>query len=80
MTFLTTAKKDGLLPLPKKIEFDCSCPDYASMCKHIATVLYGVGTKLDQDPTLFFTLRNLDFDDLITKAIKQKSESLLKKI
>lgn len=74
-----TAKNKGLFPRPEEIDFNCSCPDYATMCKHIAAVLYGVGSKLDEDPSLFFTLRNVDIDDLITKAISQKSESLLKK-
>ena len=31
---------DGLFPVPKDIGFDCSCPDGARMCKHVAAVLY----------------------------------------
>ena len=31
----------GLFPTPKEIKFTCSCPDWASMCKHVAAVLYG---------------------------------------
>ncbi|MFN2355240.1 MAG: SWIM zinc finger family protein, partial [Desulfopila sp.] len=26
---------------------DCSCPDWATMCKHVAAALYGVGARLD---------------------------------
>ena len=36
----------GLFPAPKEIQFSCNCPDWASMCKHVAAVLYGVGTRL----------------------------------
>ena len=52
-------RKTGLFPSPKEIEFECSCPDWASMCKHIAATLYGIGARLDEDPTLFFTLRGV---------------------
>ena len=58
----------GLFPSPKEISFDCSCPDSASMCKHIAAVLYGVGARLDQQPELLFGLRHVDAKDLITEA------------
>lgn len=74
-----TAKGKGLFPAPKEISFDCSCPDYASMCKHVAAALYGVGKRLDENPALFFVLRNADVDELISKAIIQKSETLLSK-
>lgn len=58
----------GLFPAPKEIEFTCSCPDWASMCKHVAAVLYGVGARLDQQPDLLFTLRGVDAADLIVQA------------
>ena len=74
-----TAKKNGLFPSPKEIEFNCNCLDWASMCKHVAATLYGVGVKLDDDPKLFFLLRKVKIDDLITKALRDKSKKLLKK-
>ena len=55
----------GLFPRPKEIHFRCSCPDSASMCKHIAAVLYGVGSRLDQQPELLFRLRSVDEKDLL---------------
>jgi uncharacterized Zn finger protein len=58
----------GLFPAPKEIAFDCSCPDWASMCKHVAAVLYGVGARLDEKPELLFALRKVDEQDLIAKA------------
>lgn len=49
------------------------------MCKHVAAVLYGIGTRFDENPALFFILRNVDVDELISKAVVQKSEKLLSK-
>jgi uncharacterized Zn finger protein len=58
----------GLFPTPKEISFDCSCPDWASMCKHVAAVLYGIGARLDQQPELLFALRGVDAKDLVNQA------------
>jgi len=72
-------RNTGLFPSPKEIEFDCSCPDWASMCKHVAATLYGIGARLDEDPTLFFTLRGVDTAGLIKRTVSNKAEDLLKK-
>ncbi|MCW5202032.1 hypothetical protein VU12_03735 [Desulfobulbus sp. US4] len=69
---------EGLFPTPQEISFDCSCPDWASMCKHVAASLYGVGARLDEDPALFFALRQVNMDDLITQAVQDKTASILK--
>jgi uncharacterized Zn finger protein len=61
-------EKAGLFPSPKEITFTCSCPDWASMCKHVAAVLYGIGARLDEKPELLFTLRKVNHEDLIAKA------------
>jgi uncharacterized Zn finger protein len=61
-------QKTGLFPSPKDIIFTCSCADWASMCKHVAAVLYGIGARLDHQPELLFTLRKVDQQDLIAKA------------
>src|SRR5689334_17989918 len=50
-------QKTGLFPMPSELKFNCSCPDSARMCKHIAAVLYGIGARLDKEPELLFTLR-----------------------
>jgi uncharacterized Zn finger protein len=55
----------GLFPRPSEIKFTCSCPDFASMCKHVAAVLYGVGARLDEKPELLFRLRSVDENDLL---------------
>ena len=56
-------EKAGLFPSPKEITFTCSCPDWASMCKHVAAVLYGIGARLDEKPDLLFTLRKVNHED-----------------
>jgi uncharacterized Zn finger protein len=71
--------KTGLFPSPKEIEFECTCPDWASMCKHTAATLYGIGARLDEDPTLFFTLRGVAMADLIKGPVSSKSSELLQK-
>jgi uncharacterized Zn finger protein len=58
----------GLFPTPSEITFACSCPDWASMCKHVAAVLYGVGARLDQRPELLFRLRQVNEQELIARA------------
>lgn len=75
---LFTQKGDGLFPSSKEIKFSCSCPDWAYMCKHVAAVLYGIGARLDEDPSLFFKLRNIDVEDLLKKSIEEKMDSMLK--
>lgn len=59
---------DGLFPESKEIRFDCSCPDGAYMCKHVAAVLYGVGARLDVQPELLFILRQVNAADLLVHA------------
>jgi uncharacterized Zn finger protein len=54
--------------VPKDIRFECSCPDGAYMCKHVAAVLYGVGARFDSKPELLFTLRQVDPVELLSKA------------
>ncbi len=72
-----TAQGEGLFPSPEEIDFDCSCPDIASMCKHVAATLYGVGARLDHEPNLFFLLRRIEIGDLISETIRDKTEELL---
>lgn len=62
-------RTEGLFPQPGEMKLDCSCPDWATMCKHVAAVLYGVGHRLDSDPGLLFTMRGVDPEELITAPI-----------
>ncbi len=76
---LFTSKGSGLFPSPKEIRFDCSCPDFAIMCKHVAAALYGIGARLDENPALFFTLRGINMEELISDAIREKTQDMLER-
>ncbi len=66
---VVTRKGEGLFPTPKEIELQCSCPDWATMCKHVAAVLYGVGVRLDAEPHMLFRLRGVDPETLVAEAV-----------
>jgi len=62
----------GLNLLPHSQEdfkTNCSCPDYANPCKHIAGVYYLVASQLDQNPFLLFELRGLSKTELQDKLV-----------
>jgi uncharacterized Zn finger protein len=63
---VVTDRDRGLFPAPAQIRMKCSCPDWATMCKHVAAVLYGVGARLDARPELLFTLRQVDHLELLS--------------
>lgn len=65
---VVTRGGSGLFPVPRQISFCCSCPDSASMCKHVAAVLYGTGARFDRQPELLFLLRQVDPQELIRQA------------
>lgn len=67
---VVTNPKEGLMPQMGEMELDCSCPDWADMCKHVAAVLYGVGSRLDHQPELLFTLRGVRAEELIATEIR----------
>lgn len=75
---LVTRPDGGLFPVPDHISFQCSCPDWAGMCKHIAAVLYGVGVRLDDKPELLFTLRGVDHGDLLSGAADESAALVLR--
>jgi len=68
-----TDSEHGLLPRAREISIDCTCPDYATMCKHAAATLYGVGHRLDTAPELLFLLRNVQQSDLVGETIDTDS-------
>ncbi|WP_251861330.1 SWIM zinc finger family protein [Clostridium sp. Marseille-Q2269] len=76
---LFTSKGKGLFPSPNEIDLKCNCPDVAIMCKHIAAALYGVAVYLDNNPEMFFILRGVNINDLISQAVSKKAKSMLEK-
>lgn len=65
-----TQPDKGLFPKSKEIVFDCSCPDHASMCKHVSATLYVIGIRLDESPDQLFLLRQVDQTELLLSAVK----------
>lgn len=74
-TLLT--EEGALFPTDREIRFDCSCPDWALMCKHVAAVMYGIGVRLDENPFYFFILRGMDPDALLRHTVEDHVEKLL---
>lgn len=74
---VVTDRKEGLFPLPGEMKFNCDCPDWAGMCKHVAAVLYGVGARLDESPEMLFVLRGVNHEELVdvTAAITDVAKS-----
>ncbi len=75
---IVTDRKNGLFPKPGEITMDCSCPDWADMCKHVAAVLYGVGARLDERPELLFLLRGVNHLDLISATVEDAVATVVK--
>lgn len=55
----------GVFPTSRQLHLECSCPDYAMLCKHLAAVLYGIGARLDASPELLFRLRGVDVEEFM---------------
>jgi len=62
---IITHRDEGMFPNPAEIQMTCSCPDVATMCKHVAAVMYGLGARLDDQPDLLFLLRKVEQAELI---------------
>lgn len=60
-------RAEGLELLPttgSSLTSNCSCPDWANPCKHVAGVYYKVASLLDRDPFLLFQLRGMEHEKL----------------
>lgn len=59
---------------PDEIVMRCSCPEWASPCKHVAAVNYALAAELDRDPFLLFRLRGRSREEL-TAALRTRRVS-----
>ncbi|NOZ06441.1 MAG: hypothetical protein GXP41_08850 [Chloroflexi bacterium] len=50
---------------------DCSCPDWANPCKHVAATHYILGEQFDEDPFLLFRLRGRSQEQIL-EAMRQR--------
>lgn len=53
---------------------DCSCPDWANPCKHIAATYYLLAEAFDLDPFLIFRWRGRDRDELLAHLVAYPGE------
>lgn len=68
---LELAEKSGLKVFPRQwsdLKMQCSCPDWAVPCKHLASVIYKVSAEIDNNPFLVFELHNVDLPDELAKS------------
>ena len=57
-----------LLPSPtSRLATDCTCPDWANPCKHVAAVCYLVAEAIDRDPFQLLAWRGRDRDTLLER-------------
>jgi len=69
--------KISLFPTSAKdLITDCSCPDWANPCKHIAAVYYLMAERFDEDPFLIFKLRGRTKEELIGILREKRSQTL----
>ncbi|MBV7327482.1 SWIM zinc finger family protein [Chloroflexi bacterium TSY] len=52
---------------------DCSCPDYANPCKHVAATHYILGEQFDEDPFLIFRLRGRAQEEILDALRARRS-------
>lgn len=79
-TVLPLAERFGLKVFPKQwsdLKMQCSCPDWAVPCKHLASVIYKVSAEIDNNPFLVFSLHNVDLlTELEKMGIVIKKETI----
>lgn len=51
---------------PDEIDTSCTCPDYATPCKHIAAVFYILAENFDTDPFLLLLLRDKNKQEIMS--------------
>ena len=57
------AEEAGMALFPKQwkdLKMNCSCPDWAVPCKHLAAVIYKTSMEIDNNPFLVFSLHGVD--------------------
>ena len=57
------ADKYNIRVFPKSwrdFDFNCTCPDYAVPCKHIAALIYIISKEIDANPFILFELHGID--------------------
>lgn len=74
---LAIAEAQGLKVFPRQwtdFKMQCSCPDWAVPCKHLAAVIYKVCAEIDNNPFLVFSLHKIDLIQELNKRGLMVSE------
>jgi len=72
-----TRAQVSLFPQSKRdLTTECSCPDSANPCKHIAAVYYVIGEEFDRDPFLIFHLRGRSKEQILEALRHQRQETI----
>jgi uncharacterized Zn finger protein len=58
----------------KELATECSCPDWANPCKHVAATYYILAEQLDEDPFLLFRLRGRSQEQVMAALRARRSE------
>jgi hypothetical protein len=56
----------------RELDMDCTCPDRAVPCKHMAAVFYLLAEAFDDDPFLILAWRGREREDLLTLVASQR--------
>lgn len=67
---LSIAENNGLKVFPRQwtdFKMQCSCPDWAVPCKHLAAVIYKLSAEIDNNPFLVFQLHRVDLPTELQK-------------
>ena len=56
-----------------ELSLDCSCPDFAVPCKHLAATFYLLAEAFDDDPFAIFAWRGRERDDLLANVAAARS-------
>ena len=59
------------------LEMDCSCPDWAEVCKHLAAAHYILAERFDEDPFLIFRLRGRSQEEIMDALGRQEGAAHL---
>jgi uncharacterized Zn finger protein len=62
----------------QEITQECNCPDWASVCKHLAAAHYILAERFDEDPFLLFRLRGQSQDELLAALRERQGNGLLR--
>jgi len=73
---LPKALADLLLPNAGDLNPDCTCPDWADLCKHAAALCYIAADLFDEDPFALLALRGRDRQDVLTEVRRRRSAAL----